>query len=71
MKQRAELPIAEVSHERCMGTSMCTQSAPRAFRLNENGQAVFQGPGTATPEELEEAAFACPMAAITVRPGGS
>jgi ferredoxin len=67
MKEPAKPPIAEVSHDLCMGTSMCTQAAPRAFRLNENGQAVFQGPATATPQELEDAAFACPMAAITVR----
>lgn len=62
-------PIAEVAHDLCAGVSMCKQAAPRAFRLNAGGQAEFQGPGTATLEELEEAALSCPMAAISVIPG--
>jgi ferredoxin len=56
----------EVSHDECMGVSMCTQVAPRAFRLDENGQSVYQGEGTATLEELHEAAASCPMSAIRV-----
>ena len=60
------VPRAEVDHDRCMGTSMCTQAAARAFRLNQDGQAEFQGVGLATLEELREAAMSCPMAAITI-----
>ena len=56
----------EVSHDECMGVSMCTQAAPRAFRLNENGQSVYQGEGTASLDELQEAAACCPMSAIKV-----
>jgi ferredoxin len=62
-------PRATVHHDRCMGVSMCVQAAPRAFRLNPQGQAEFQGPGTATLEELEDAADSCPMSAITVVAG--
>lgn len=56
----------EVSHADCMGVATCIQAAPRAFRLDENGQAVFQGPGTASLGELHEAAASCPMSAIKV-----
>lgn len=56
----------EVSHDECIGVAMCTQTAPRAFRLNENGQSVYQGEGTASLEELREAATSCPMSAIKV-----
>ncbi len=45
---------------------MCKQAAPRAFKLNKNGQAEFQGPGTGSLQELNDAADACPMSAITV-----
>lgn len=55
---------AEVSHDHCAGTTMCMQAAPGAFRLNANGQAVFQGPGIAPAEQLREAATSCPMGAI-------
>ena len=64
-------PIAIVSHDHCMGVSMCLQMAKRAFRLNENGQSEFLGPGTATLDELQDAADACPMAAISVLELGS
>lgn len=56
----------EISHDECMGVSMCTQAAPRAFRLNENGQSVYQGDGTASLDQLHAAAASCPMAAIKV-----
>ncbi len=57
---------AEVSHEHCMGVSMCLQAAPRAFKINANGQSVFQGPGTATLDELRDAVDSCPMGAIRI-----
>jgi len=59
-------PHAEINHDLCMGTSMCLQSAPRAFRLNSDHQAVFQVVPDLTIEELREAAISCPMGAITV-----
>lgn len=59
-------PEAIVSHDHCMGVSMCIQAAPRAFKLNKQGQAEFQGPGTGSLEELNAAADACPMSAIKV-----
>lgn len=60
------VPRAEVDHHLCMGTSMCTQAAARAFKLKKDGQAEFQGVGLATLDELRDAAMSCPMAAITI-----
>jgi ferredoxin len=64
--QHTAVPRAEVDHHLCMGTSMCTQAAARAFRLNQDGQAEFQGVGLATLDELRDAAMSCPMAAINI-----
>lgn len=67
MTEQRRPPIrVEVSHDHCMGVSMCTHAAPRAFRLNKDGQSVYQGAGTASLDELHEAAAACPMSAIKV-----
>jgi ferredoxin len=57
---------AEVLHDLCVGVGMCTQYAPAAFKLNAVGQAVFQGVGDWTSEQLREAADACPMSAIAL-----
>jgi ferredoxin len=59
---------ALVDHERCAGVTMCTQAAPDAFSVNEDGQAEFQG-GDWAEQDLIEAADACPMSAITVLRG--
>ena len=69
IKSRLPSVRVEISHDECMGVSMCTQAAPGAFRLNENGQSVYQGEGTASREQLHAAAASCPMAAIKVVEG--
>ena len=60
------LPIAVVSHDLCMGTLMCRRAAPRGFHLNADGQAEYQGEGSATLAELREAVDSCPMGAISL-----
>lgn len=57
---------AEVSYDLCVGVGMCIQFAPTAFRLNDTGLAVFHPDAVWTPEELQEAADACPMSAISI-----
>nr|WP_281290110.1 ferredoxin [Rhodoligotrophos appendicifer] len=57
---------AEISLDQCAGVAMCMQFAPGAFHRNETGQAVFDATGRWTEEELQEAADACPMSAITI-----
>lgn len=59
-------PSARVSHDLCIGTAMCTNLAPAAFRLNNDGQSEFQPEGAWKTDELYAAADGCPMSAITV-----
>ena len=57
---------AVVSHDLCMGTAMCLQSAPGAFELSDEGLSVFVEGGEWTPAQLYEARDGCPMSAITI-----
>lgn len=57
---------ATVSHDRCVGVSMCTQIAPGAFKLTAAGQAEFDPRGDWTVDALHEAADSCPMSAISI-----
>jgi ferredoxin len=56
---------AVVDHDRCAGAAMCTQIAPGAFALNNEGLSEYRD-GPWTEADLADAADACPMAAITV-----
>jgi ferredoxin len=60
---------AVVDHDRCAGVTMCVQTAPGAFAVNDDGQSEYQ-PGDWAEQHLTDAAEACPMAAITVFPAG-
>jgi ferredoxin len=57
---------AEVDHDLCAGVAMCLQQAPGAFALDVAGQSVFRPSGAWTGDDLDRAAEACPMEAITV-----
>ncbi|HUZ24232.1 MAG TPA: ferredoxin [Streptosporangiaceae bacterium] len=56
---------AAVDHDRCAGVTICTQIAPGAFFINDDGQSQYH-PGQWGLRELREAADGCPMSAITV-----
>ena len=58
--------VAVVDHDRCMGVAQCIRVAGSAFELNAAGQSVFLGAGRATRAQLQDAADACPMTAITL-----
>ncbi len=60
--------IAWIDHNLCAGVSMCTAYAPDAIRLNAHGQAEFNASGDWTDDQLLEAADACPMSALSIRP---
>jgi len=60
--------VAWIDHALCAGVSMCTAYAPDAIRLNADGQAEFDGTGDWTDADLQQAADACPVSAITIRP---
>jgi ferredoxin len=56
---------ATVDHDRCAGVTLCTQAAPGAFAINDDGQSEYQ-PGHGDLRDLREAADGCPMSAIAV-----
>ena len=56
---------ATVDHERCAGVTICTQAAPGAFEINDDGQSQFQA-GQWDLRDVLAAAAGCPMSAITV-----
>lgn len=51
---------------KCVGSTMCIQSAPRAFKLNERKQSSVNDPTGETLAKLREAAEQCPMGAIRI-----
>lgn len=50
----------------CVGFGDCVDEAPVAFRLDEDGIAIFVTPGEVVREQLLRACDACPVDAITV-----
>lgn len=59
----------EVDQARCDGFGFCEQAAPEVFRLDDEGEAqVLADPvGADLQAKAEEAARACPVAALRVR----
>lgn len=57
---------AVVDHDLCVGAAQCIRVAPGAFALDADGMSVFAPHGPWSRHELEDAADACPMAAIAV-----
>ena len=55
-----------VDHDICVGNAMCITIATKAFKLNDERQAVSDNPDGDTEEIILEAAENCPVAAITV-----
>ncbi len=50
----------------CVGFEDCVTQAPGAFKLDDEGIATFDEPGSVEPERLLEACSACPVDAIRV-----
>ncbi|MQA82533.1 MAG: ferredoxin [Streptosporangiales bacterium] len=66
MSEDGPVTRAYVDHDLCTGVTMCLQMAREGFELDETGQSVFRPSGRWTPSDLEAAADACPMAAISL-----
>jgi len=55
-----------VDHDICVGNAMCITIATKAFKLNDERQAVSADPDGDTEAIIMEAAENCPVAAIKV-----
>ena len=64
-KQVGSLRI-RIDRELCVGFGDCVTGAPEAFRLDEEGLAVFTQPEKVERERLLAACEACPVDALTV-----
>lgn len=60
-----------VDKTRCVSNQMCMQYAPGVFGPDENGQARVVDPNGGSEEEILEAGYNCPVAAIDVRDADS
>ena len=71
--ERAERTVGdlriEIDRDLCVGFGDCVTESPGAFRLDEEGIAVFVNPESVDREQLLRACDACPVDAITVRDG--
>ena len=55
-----------IDRELCVGFGDCVTEVPGAFRLDEDGIAVFDQPASVARDALLRACDACPVDAITV-----
>lgn len=55
-----------IDRELCVGFGDCVTGAPEAFRLDDEGLAVFTQPEQVERERLLAACEACPVDALTV-----
>lgn len=54
----------EIDHSRCVGSSICTGTAPHAFSLGENSRARPASEVADADDEIAGAAYCCPAEAI-------
>ncbi len=55
-----------VDRDKCVGSTLCTQIAPRVFALNDKRQSTVIDPNGDTAEQIQEAAEGCPVSAIVL-----
>lgn len=55
-----------VDHTKCVGSTICTQIAPKVFALNEDGQSTVVNTDGETSDRIQEAVAGCPLSAIVV-----
>ncbi len=55
-----------VDHTKCVGSTICTQIAPKVFALNENRQSTVIRPDGDTADRIRKAASECPVSAIVL-----
>ena len=55
-----------VDQQRCFGYGRCVNIAPEVFTFDENGRSVARDASGIDREQLEMAAWSCPMQAITL-----
>jgi ferredoxin len=57
---------AQVDKTKCIGCGTCTVIAPKAFKLEDDGKAVFVEGTDEAEEKIGEAIESCPVQALQV-----
>lgn len=60
-------PAVEVDHSLCIGSDLCTHTAPGTFKLGSDGLAHVTEGGEDAIEAIVRASDECPAQAIFVR----
>ena len=55
-----------VDHTKCVGSTLCVQTTPTVFALDENRQSTVVNPSGDTAVRIREAAEGCPLSAIVL-----
>ena len=55
-----------VDHNKCVGSTMCVNTARTTFVLDDSGKSSVSNPQGDTEEKILEAAENCPVSAIAV-----
>lgn len=55
-----------VDKDKCIGCGACVATAPKSFRLSEDGKAEVIEPPKDSEEEIKNAAESCPVEAIKI-----
>ena len=55
-----------VDHDRCVGSTICIQIAPKVFALNAERQSTVVNLDGDTAQRIREAAEQCPLGAIVL-----
>ncbi|PIS21260.1 ferredoxin [candidate division WWE3 bacterium CG_4_10_14_0_2_um_filter_42_7] len=58
--------IVKVNKNLCIGCGLCTQIAPKSFKLGEDGKSEGINPPGDSEEKLNEAKDSCPVSAISL-----
>jgi ferredoxin len=59
--------VIEIDRELCYGFGDCVSTAPDVFELDDEEKAVVTDPNGASRDDLIDAAWNCPVTAITIR----
>jgi ferredoxin len=59
--------VIEIDRELCYGFGDCVSTAPDVFELDDDEKAIVIDPNGASKDDLIDAAWNCPVTAITIR----
>ncbi|MEM2174597.1 MAG: ferredoxin [Candidatus Micrarchaeia archaeon] len=59
--------VVKIDKKKCIGCGSCVAICPKVFELGSDGKAKVKNEKGDTKENIQKAANACPVGAITVK----